>query len=113
MTGACCIIGCRERRRLREMAGLEGKDSDEEDEQVGRCRNRAANADDMCPAAAHGYAISSAPCERARCLSAHKDAAISMLANSICPLSALHNLDGQKALAGCVAKRYIQDGRQE
>lgn len=65
------MIGCRERRRLRELAGLEGRDSDVEDEQVGRCRSRAANVEDMCPAAAHGYAIRSARLrERACSLSA-------------------------------------------
>lgn len=52
--------GCRERRRLREVAGLDGKGDDGEDAQVGRCSSRAASAEDVCPAAADGYAVRSA-----------------------------------------------------
>ena len=55
-----CLLGCRERRRLREMAGLDEGDTDGEDAQVGRCSSRAANAEDVCPAAADGYAVRSA-----------------------------------------------------
>ena len=54
------MVGCRDRRRLREMAGLDGKDDDVEGEQVGRCCSRAAPAEDVCPAAANGYAVRSA-----------------------------------------------------
>ena len=58
------MAACRERRRLRESAGLDGKDDGAEGEQVGRCCSRAAHAEGVCPAAAHGYAVRSAarPC---------------------------------------------------
>ena len=54
------MVGCRERRGLRERVGLDGKDNVVEDEQVGRCCSRAAHAGDVCPAATQGYAVRSA-----------------------------------------------------
>lgn len=70
------MVACRERRRLHEMMGLEGKDDCMEDKQVGRCSSRALDAEDVCPAASHGYAVRSARHPRravqkgARCLPA-------------------------------------------
>ena len=57
---ALCMVGCRERRGLRERMGLDGRDDGAEGEQVGRCCSRAARAEDVCPAAAYGYAVRSA-----------------------------------------------------
>ncbi|KAK9832081.1 hypothetical protein WJX81_005082 [Elliptochloris bilobata] len=45
-----------ERRRLREMAGLAGKEDNDADEQVGRCQLRSP-AQGACPAAGDSYAI--------------------------------------------------------